>query len=101
MLPDKLASHILPNSATMIGVCVTAVGLVKIAESRIGPSNVDIYFALTAIIFLGSAALSYMSVRTTTPSRRTAVVERAADALFMAGLLAMTFIATLFAYEVI
>jgi hypothetical protein len=101
MLSEKLANHILPNSATMIGVCVTAVGLVKIAEGHIGPSNVDIYFALTAIIFLGSAVLSYMSVRTSGPSRGTAIVERMADAMFMAGLLAMTLIATLFAYEVV
>jgi hypothetical protein len=98
---QRLSSHILPNSATMIGVCVTAVGLVKIAESRIGPSNVDIYFSLTAVIFLGSAVLSYLSVRAQEPSAGTAIIERMADALFMTGLLAMTFIATLFAYEVI
>jgi len=98
---QKLSGHILPNSATMIGVCVTAVGLVKIAEDRIGPSNVDVYFSLTAVIFLGSAILSYLSVRTEQPNTGTAVVERMADALFMSGLLAMTFIATLFAYEVI
>jgi hypothetical protein len=101
MPKEKLANHILPNSATMIGVCVTAVGLVKIAENHIGPSKVDVYFALTAILFLGSAILSYLSVRAPDGSRGSALIERMADALFMAGLLAMTFIATLFAYEVV
>lgn len=101
MSSDRLANHILPNSATMIGVCVTAVGLVKIAEDRIGPSNVDIYFAMAAILFLGSAVLSYLSVRAGSVGRASAILERMADVLFMTGLLAMTGIATLFAYEVI
>jgi hypothetical protein len=53
------------------------------------------------VIFLGSAVLSYLSIRALQPSLGTAIIERMADALFMSGLLAMTFIATLFAYEVI
>ncbi|HUJ46041.1 MAG TPA: hypothetical protein VLV55_02830 [Rhizomicrobium sp.] len=98
---DRLSSRILPNSATMIGVCVTAVGLVKIAESHIGPSNVDIYFSLAAIIFLGSAFLSYLALRAPAAARGVTVLERMADMLFMGGLLALTLIATMFAYEVI
>ena len=101
MIPERLASHILPNAATMIGVCVTAVGLVKIAERHIGPSNVDIYFSLAAVIFLGSAFLSYITVRSKSQTPGVALIERIADVLFMAGLLALTLIATLFAYEVI
>ena len=101
MPQGRLASNILPNSATMIGVCVTAVGLVKIAESHIGPSRVDIYFSLAAIIFLGSAILSYIAVRAEEGSPGSATIERMADAMFLLGLLSMTFIAILFAYEVI
>ncbi|MBV9569990.1 MAG: hypothetical protein JO056_01975 [Alphaproteobacteria bacterium] len=101
MAPEKLAHHILPNSATMIGVCVTAVGLVKIAEDRIGPTYVDVYFALLAIVFLGSAILSYLSVRAGTEAQGASTLEKLADGLFMAGLLGLTCIATLFAYEVI
>jgi hypothetical protein len=85
----------------MIGVCVTAVGLVKIAESHIGPSNVDIYFSLAAIIFLGSAMLSYLAIRAPVANRGVAILERMADGLFILGLIALTLIATMFAYEVI
>ena len=42
----------------MIGVCATLVGLVKILEARIGPSHVDEYATLTALLFLVSAAAS-------------------------------------------
>jgi hypothetical protein len=44
---DNLASHILPVSGTMIGVCVTLIGLVKLAEARHGSSHVDEYAAIT------------------------------------------------------
>jgi hypothetical protein len=33
---DTLASHILPTSATMIGVCATLIGLIKLAEEKLG-----------------------------------------------------------------
>ena len=33
---ECLASHILPVSGTMIGVCATLIGLVKLAEAKHG-----------------------------------------------------------------
>ena len=69
MSTQRLAGHILPTAATMIGICVTLTGLVKIAEARIGPSHVDEYCALTAVLFLASTALSYVSLRAVSVSR--------------------------------
>ena len=99
MTQERLANHILPNSAAMIGVCVTMVGLVKIAEAHLGPSHVDIYCAFAALIFLGSALCSYLSLRF--EGRLSESLERIADVFFMAGLLALTLVTILFAYEVI
>ncbi len=101
MPQERLALHILPNSATMIGVCVTAVGLVKVAEAHIGPSNVDTYCALAGAVFLVSAICSYLSLRFTRFAGMAAGLERAADICFMLGLIALTGITLLFAYEVI
>jgi len=101
MARDRLANHILPNSATMIGVCLTTVGLVKIAEPHIGPSRVDVYCSLSAVIFLASALCSYMALRFETMERTSATLERIADNCFMAGLFAITVVTMLFAYEVI
>jgi len=55
-LPDSagLSGHILPVSATLIGVCVTLVGLVKVVEIKLGSSRVDEYAALAAIAFLNA-----------------------------------------------
>ena len=59
----SLSKHILPSSGTMIGVCATLIGLVKLAEAHIGPSRVDEYTALASMLFLASAIASYISIR--------------------------------------
>lgn len=98
---DGLSRHILPAAGTMIGVCTTLIGLVKIVEERIGSSHVDEYAALAALLFLASAATSYLSMRLAAAQRRSARLERYADICFLAGLTALAMIATLFAYETI
>ncbi len=96
-----LASHILPVSGTMIGVCVTLVGLVKVAEARWGHSHVDEYAALAAISFLASSLASYLSIRHSDKKRLSYRLEQIADVIFVTALVAITLVATLFAYEVI
>ncbi|WP_336487746.1 hypothetical protein [Methylobacterium nigriterrae] len=96
-----LSLHILPTAGTMIGICTTLIGLVKIAEVHIGPSHVDEYFGLAALLFLASALTSYLSMRAFTGDRFGARLERAADLCFMAGLITLSAISLLFAYETI
>lgn len=96
-----LASHILPVSGTMIGVCVTLVGLVKVAEIKSGHNHVDEYAALAAISFLASALTSYLSIRHSQKAKLSYRLEQIADVIFIAALVAITLVATLFAYEVI
>jgi hypothetical protein len=98
---DTLASHILPVSATMIGVCATLIGLVKLAEAKHGSSHVDEYAALAAVTFLASALTSYLSIRWSDRMKFSAWVEQIADFIFLVGLVGITLVATLFAYEVI
>lgn len=85
----------------MIGICVTLVGLVKIAEVRSGYRHVDEYAALAAISFLASALTSYLSIRHSNKTRLSYWLEQMADVIFIAALVGITLIATLFAYEVI
>lgn len=98
---ENLASHILPVSGTMIGVCATLIGLVKLAEAKHGPSHVDEYAALAAVTFLASALTSYLSIRYADRTELSFHIERVADAIFLCGLIGITIVATLFAYEVI
>ncbi|MCE4224395.1 hypothetical protein HCU64_11585 [Methylobacterium sp. C25] len=96
-----LSQHILPSAATMIGVCTTLVGLVKIIEARVGPSHVDEYAALTALLFLASSGASYLSMRWPTESRLSTKLEAAADVCFVLGLVSLSVISVLFAYEAV
>ena len=98
---ESLASHILPVSGTMIGVCVTLIGLVKLAEAKHGSSHVDEYAAMAAVTFLASALSSYLSIRYSDRTRLSVRIERMADVIFLCGLIGITLVATLFAYEVI
>jgi hypothetical protein len=96
-----LVGHILPVSVTLIGVCVTLVGLVKVVEVRTGNSHVDEYAAIAAIAFLTCSIASYLSIRFSAHGRLSYWLEQVADVIFVAGLIGITVIATLFAYEVI
>jgi len=98
--PD-LARQILPSSGTMIAMCTTMVGLVKIAEGRIGTSNVDVYVALLGAAFLASAVMSYIAIRATRNSTLSMRCERVADIMFLVGLASAVFVVALFAFETI
>ena len=79
----RLSAHILPTSATMIGVCLTALYI-----SLLGPSSesrllVDTLLALDGLVFLGSALLSFSSMRVLRGAGRQ---ERLAENVFVAGL---------------
>lgn len=99
--PAELSVHILPTAATMIGVCTTLIGLVKVVETRIGPSHVDEYVGLVSLLFVLSAIASYVSLRFAGSQRASVRFERIADICFMIGLLGLVIIALLFAYEAI
>ncbi|MBO0718409.1 MAG: hypothetical protein J2P55_13890 [Rhizobiales bacterium] len=98
---EALASHILPVSGTMIGVCATLIGLVKLAEAKQGSSHVDEYAAIAAVAFLASALASYLSIRCSDRTKLSVLIEQWADLIFLCGLVGITVVATLFAYEVI
>ena len=97
---EGLSRHILPT-ASMVGVCTTLIGLVKILEARIGPSRVDEYASLTAIPSLVSAVASYLSIRLAADNELAIHMERCADICFVLGLGSLSVIAILFAYKTI
>jgi hypothetical protein len=53
------------------------------------------------ITFLVSALTSYLSIRYSNWTKISARIEQLADAIFLGGLVGITLVATLFAYEVI
>lgn len=96
--PKNLSGHILPNSATMAGVCVTVISIIKGMHIGYPGLVVDKILALDSIIFLGSAACSYFAMRFEELSLR---LENLADSSFMFGLLLMVVGTVGFAFEIL
>jgi len=100
-LEGDISIHIFAASAALVGVCLTVIGLIRVVVATI---NIDTFadnlLAIDALLFLGSCLLAYWALRTR-GARRMYRVERAADALFIAGLLLMTAVCTIIAYELL
>jgi hypothetical protein len=79
----ELSSHILPTSATMVGVCMTVLSIGRIAHAGQLGEFIEKLLAIDAVMFLVSAVLSFVSIRV---SARNAQLERWAEELFLLGL---------------
>lgn len=94
---DSIANHILQTSATMAGVCITVISIVRLLEShRHAGTIIDNLMAFTGLIFLTSCFLSYLSIRSV---RRAMKLEKYADYLFLAGLSLMVIGGFMLAWE--
>lgn len=80
---NGLSAHILPTSATMIGVCLTALYISLLGSPSTHRVLVDKLLALDGLVFLVSALLSFLSMRVSQGSRR---LESWAESVFVGGL---------------
>lgn len=79
-----IANHILPTSATMTGVSVTVISIVRLTEATRHISTIiDNVFAFTGLVFLISCFLSYTAMRSQFFAGR---LEKYADLFFLIGL---------------
>lgn len=96
MQRERVAHHILPTAATMAGVCITVVSIIKLTElSKSASTIIDDILAVDSVFFLASAFLSYLSLRTEELAIR---LEYLADILFLLGMLVMVVCAFLLVY---
>lgn len=92
---QSVAHHILPTAATMAGVCVTVISIIKLTElSHSFTTLIDDFLAADSVFFLISAFLSYLSLRTDHGAK----LEHSADILFLAGMAIMVLCAFLLVY---
>jgi hypothetical protein len=96
--PNDLSHHILPNSATMVGVCITVISIVKVMNPGLINYLIDKALAVDSVLFMISALFSFSSIRS---EQSTARLERWAEILFLIGLVSMTLITVVFSFEII
>ena len=92
----RLADHILPSSATMIGVCMTVISLAHLIPRQSISRHVNELLALDSLLFLGSAMLSYFSLRHPNWAEK---FESMADIIFLLGLAVMVVVGFVVAFE--
>ncbi|NOT84289.1 MAG: hypothetical protein HOP02_05770 [Methylococcaceae bacterium] len=93
-----LTHHILPNSATMVGVCIMVISIVKSMSPGMASYLIDKALAIDSVMFMVSALLSFLSIRL---DRSTVNLERWAEMIFLLGLVSMTLITVVFSFEIV
>jgi len=92
-----LSAHILPTSATMIGVCMTVLSIGRLRRNGSSGVLIDKLLAFDALVFLASAVLSFASIRSRHQGPRH---ERRAELLFLAGLAILALGAVVLAFVI-
>lgn len=98
---QNVSSHILPTSATMVGVCMTVLSVHRLIESNQrtpGIGIIEVLLVIDTLFFLCSSVLSYLSMRT---GRDTVRIEKIADVVFLLGLVLMAFATFVLAFQLV
>jgi hypothetical protein len=93
---SRLADHILPSSATMVGVCMTVISLSQLIPKQAVSRHVDELLAFDSLLFLCSAMLSYVSIRNPQVAER---LERIADLIFLVAVSLMVIVGFIVSFE--
>ncbi|MES2013250.1 MAG: hypothetical protein V4445_05830 [Pseudomonadota bacterium] len=96
-IDNTISKHILPTSATMVGVCMTVISILKLSASS---SNTwaDEILAVDSLLFIMSAIFSYVSIRNELEESK---YEDWADKIFIFGLVVMTFACFIVVFTVV
>jgi hypothetical protein len=97
-LEEDISIHIFDTSATMVGVCLTVIGLFRlIIQLKSISTWADDLLSIDALLFLGACGLAYWALRTRSIKRRQRT-EKIADAIFLVALTLMTTTCALITY---
>jgi hypothetical protein len=98
---DDVCIHIFSVSATLVGVCLTVIGIFKaINELKSFDSIGDNILAFNALVFLTSCIVAYIALRSRDVGRKRRL-EKIADFIFIGGLILMVAVCSLIAYTFI
>jgi hypothetical protein len=97
-LEEDISIHTFSTSATMVGVCLTVIGIFKLLFQfrPIGTIGDDL-LAIDSMLFLTACILSYWALRTRQIRRRRRT-ERVADIIFLIALSMMALTCALITY---
>lgn len=98
---DDICVHIFTASATLVGVCLTVIGLMRFVRRLHGVTSiVDTLLSVDAVGYLIACVVAYAALRTADVARRRRY-ERYADVAFLLALGLMTVVCGLLALELV
>jgi hypothetical protein len=96
-----LTMHVFSISAAMVGVCLTAIGILRLVAAQTKVQTLgDELLAADAVLFVVTCFLSFWSFKTVRAKLRQRL-RVAVDILFMTGLVAMVGVCAVIAYALI
>lgn len=96
-----LTMHIFTTSAGLVGVCLTAIGLLRVvaSHSRVETMGEELLSA-NALLFMVCCLLSVWSFKTSS-ARQRVVLRKIIDGLFLLALVFMVAVCTMVAYAIV
>ena len=97
----NLTINVFAISTTMVGVCLTAIGIIRLITSQTRIETLgDEMLAADAMIFMVCSFLSFWSFKTKSP-RLCHILRLIIDGTFIIGLTVMVIICSIIAYTII
>lgn len=97
----ELTMHVFSISAAMVGVCLTAIGILRLIATQTRAQTLgDDFLAADAVLFVCCCLLSFWSFKTKQSMRRQRL-RLAVDVLFMVALVVMVCICAIIAYALV
>lgn len=97
-LDERACRMICPIAAAMVGVCLTAIGILRVVIAmRRANTFADDMLALDSVLFLIATLTSYFALRNG-PGKRLHALERVADVTFISAMSLMTLVALVLTY---
>lgn len=97
-LDERACRMICPIAAAMVGVCLTAIGILRVVIAmRKANTLADDMLALDSVLFLVATLTSYCALRKG-PGKRLHQLERVADVTFISAMSLMTLVALVITY---
>jgi len=80
---SNMSNHILPTSSNLLGLCFVILNFIKLSKIA-NETIIDEISAVAIVLFFTSSLLSYVSMRS---ERASESYEKAAEIIFLGGLL--------------
>jgi hypothetical protein len=92
--------HVFAISAAMVGVCLTAIGILRLVTSQTRVETIgDDLLAADAVVFMMCCFISFWSVKTKHVRQRH-LLRLIIDGLFVLGLAIMVFVCAVIVYAI-